>query len=143
MYVLYISSFFLFLNYKITSVLLLVSKYWFVVLMWLREHLVHSLSKLQNYVCLLTALEAHFVPFQSTGNPLFCSINGFATFRAFWMFHGLERHFYTEKETLLSRISYCTEISRKVNYRHIKSKDYCSVNYYFLLLNNWKDDVIL
>lgn len=42
-----------------------------------------------------TALEALFVPFQSTGNPLFCSINGFATFRAFWMFHGLERHFYT------------------------------------------------
>lgn len=79
-----------------------------------------SISKLQNYVCLLTALEAHFVPFQSTGNPLFCSVNGFATFRAFWMFHGLERHFYTEKKTLLSRISYCIEISRKVNHCHVK-----------------------
>lgn len=88
--------------------------------------------KLQNYVYLLTALEASFVPFQSTGNPLFCSVNRFATFRAFWMFHGLERHFYTEKETLLSRISYYTEISHKVNHYHLKSRNYCSViNYYF------------
>lgn len=71
-----------------------------------------SISKLQNYVCLLTALEALFVPFQSTGNPLFCSVNGFATFRAFWMFHGLERHFYTEKEKLCYRISYFTETSQ-------------------------------
>lgn len=113
-----ISSFFLFLNYKGTSVPLLVSKYWFVVLKYVTKRTlvcIISLSKLQNYVCLLTALEAHFVPFQSTGNPLFCSINGFATFRAFWMFHGLERHFYTEKETLLSRISYCTKIRHKVN----------------------------
>lgn len=42
-----------------------------------------------------TALEARFVPFQSTGNSLFCGVNRFATFRAFWMFHRLERHFYT------------------------------------------------
>lgn len=47
---------------------------------------------------LLTALEAHFVPFQSTSNPLFRSINGLATFGAFWMFHRLERHFYTVTE---------------------------------------------
>lgn len=42
-----------------------------------------------------TALETRFVPFQSTSNSLFCSVNGLATFRAFWIFHGLERHFYT------------------------------------------------
>jgi len=48
---------------------------------------------------LLTALEARFVPFQSTGNPLLCSVNGFATFRALWVFHGLERHFYTATKT--------------------------------------------
>jgi hypothetical protein len=42
-----------------------------------------------------TALEAHFMPFQSTGNPFFRSINGFATFGAFWMLYRLERHVYT------------------------------------------------
>lgn len=96
-----------------------------------------SISKLQNYVCLLTALEALFVPFQSTGNPLFCSVNGFATFRAFWMFHGLERHFYTEKEKL------CYLISPKLVKFFIKlfivmsSQEIIVIfNYYFLLLCN-------
>lgn len=67
-----------------------------------KKALIHSISDLQDYVCLLTALEALFVPFQSTGNPLFCSVNGFATFRAFWMFHRLERHFYTTTEKTIS-----------------------------------------
>jgi hypothetical protein len=53
-----------------------------------------AICRVERFVA-KTALEARFVPFQSTGNPLFCSINGFATFRALWMFHGLERHFYT------------------------------------------------
>lgn len=52
------------------------------------------------YICLLTALEALLVPFQSTGNSFLRSIDGFATFGAFWMFHRLERHFYTVTEKI-------------------------------------------
>lgn len=117
----YISFFFLFWNYKMTSVLLFQSIDSSCLCDLLKRTLVCilSISKLQNYVCLLTTFEACFMPFQSTGNPLFCSVNGFATFRAFWMFHGLERHFYTEKKILLLDISYCIKINHKVSHRHV------------------------
>lgn len=41
----------------------------------------------------LTALEAHFVPFVSAGDPLFGGVHGLNAFRAFWVFDCDERHF--------------------------------------------------
>lgn len=41
----------------------------------------------------LTALEAHFVPFESSGNSFFRGIHGFAAFRTLGVFYWFERHF--------------------------------------------------
>lgn len=41
----------------------------------------------------LTALEASFVPFVSTGNSFFCGVHRLAALGALWVLSWLERHF--------------------------------------------------
>lgn len=63
----------------------------------------------------LTALEAHLVPFEASGNSFFRGIHGFAAFGTLGVLYWFERHFvYTGKEkghVLLSKLSNIRKIS--------------------------------
>lgn len=66
------------------------------------------LLRFSSYVCLLTALEAHFVPFESTGDALLGRVYWFAAFRALGVVCGFERHCarLTYPETKYQQLSF-------------------------------------
>lgn len=71
-------------------------------------------NKVKNLVCKLTALEAHFVPLESTGNAFLRGVHGFAAFRALGVFNGLERHFvYSVKKFLRNAMDEKEKRNRK------------------------------
>lgn len=59
---------------------------------WMNS-LIQFIDVVKKYI-VLTAFEAHFVPFKSTGNTFFSCVYGLAAFGAFGVFNWLERHVY-------------------------------------------------